>query len=278
MGEVYHARDTRLNRDVAVKVLPASFAADDERLRRFAREAQAASALNHPNILAVFDVGTARWRPLPRVGAARGRIAPRAARRPRDCRPPRRSTSPGRSRRASRPRMRRGSPTATSSPRTCSSRPTDASRSSTSGSPYRRRSRRTPTRRKCNRSRPQASSWAPSATCRLSKFAARRRIPAPTSSPSVRSSTRCSAASARSAVRRPWRRCTPSSRRIRPSCPRPRCSRFPRSVESSAAVSRRIPRSAFSRRGILVWPSNGLRRGQDPGPRRSRRRRQRPPG
>jgi serine/threonine protein kinase len=58
MGEVYRARDTRLNRDVAVKVLPASFAADDERLRRFAREAQAASALNHPNILSVFDIGT----------------------------------------------------------------------------------------------------------------------------------------------------------------------------------------------------------------------------
>jgi Tol biopolymer transport system component len=58
MGEVYRARDTRLNRDVAVKVLPASFATDDERLRRFAREAQAASALNHPNILAVFDIGT----------------------------------------------------------------------------------------------------------------------------------------------------------------------------------------------------------------------------
>jgi eukaryotic-like serine/threonine-protein kinase len=57
MGEVYRARDTRLNRDVAVKVLPASFAMDEERLRRFAREAQAASALNHPNILAVFDIG-----------------------------------------------------------------------------------------------------------------------------------------------------------------------------------------------------------------------------
>ena len=57
MGEVYRARDTRLNRDVAVKVLPASFATDEDRLRRFAREAQAASALNHPNILAVFDIG-----------------------------------------------------------------------------------------------------------------------------------------------------------------------------------------------------------------------------
>jgi eukaryotic-like serine/threonine-protein kinase len=58
MGEVYRARDTRLRRDVAVKVLPPFFAADKERLRRFEQEAQAAAALNHPNILAVFQMGT----------------------------------------------------------------------------------------------------------------------------------------------------------------------------------------------------------------------------
>ena len=58
MGEVYRAHDTRLQRDVAIKVLPASFAADTERLRRFEQEARAAAALNHPNILTVFDVGT----------------------------------------------------------------------------------------------------------------------------------------------------------------------------------------------------------------------------
>ncbi len=57
MGEVYRARDTRLGRDVAIKVLPAEFAADAERLRRFEQEARAAGRLNHPNILAVFDVG-----------------------------------------------------------------------------------------------------------------------------------------------------------------------------------------------------------------------------
>src|SRR5512141_3334662 len=57
MGEVYRARDARLNRDVAIKVLPASFATDPEWLRRFAAEAKAASALNHPNILTVFDIG-----------------------------------------------------------------------------------------------------------------------------------------------------------------------------------------------------------------------------
>jgi eukaryotic-like serine/threonine-protein kinase len=58
MGEVYRARDTRLNRDVAIKVLPASFAADADRLQRFAQESRAAAALNHPNILSIFDVGT----------------------------------------------------------------------------------------------------------------------------------------------------------------------------------------------------------------------------
>jgi TolB-like protein/Tfp pilus assembly protein PilF len=58
MGEVYRARDTRLGRDVAVKVLPAAVAAEPERLRRFEREARSTAALWHPNVLAVFDVGT----------------------------------------------------------------------------------------------------------------------------------------------------------------------------------------------------------------------------
>jgi serine/threonine protein kinase len=58
MGEVYRAHDTRLGRDVAIKVLPASFAADSERLRRFEQEARATGMLNHPNILALYDVGT----------------------------------------------------------------------------------------------------------------------------------------------------------------------------------------------------------------------------
>src|SRR6266567_3051617 len=57
MGEVYRARDEKLNRDVAIKVLPASLSQDQDRLRRFEQEAQAAGALNHPNILAVHDVG-----------------------------------------------------------------------------------------------------------------------------------------------------------------------------------------------------------------------------
>ncbi|HET6668709.1 MAG TPA: protein kinase [Pyrinomonadaceae bacterium] len=58
MGEVYRSRDQKLNRDVAIKVLPAQLSQDSERLQRFEQEAQAAGALNHPNILGVFDVGT----------------------------------------------------------------------------------------------------------------------------------------------------------------------------------------------------------------------------
>src|SRR5216683_6938286 len=58
MGEVYRARDARLGRDVAVKVLPASLSRDAERLKRFEQEARAASALNHTNILTIFDIGT----------------------------------------------------------------------------------------------------------------------------------------------------------------------------------------------------------------------------
>ena len=57
MGEVYRARDARLGRDVAVMVVPASFVADISRLHRFEQEARAVAALNHPNILAVFDIG-----------------------------------------------------------------------------------------------------------------------------------------------------------------------------------------------------------------------------
>ncbi len=57
MGEVYRAHDSRLDRAVAIKVLPASFSANADRLQRFAQEARAAAALNHPNILSIFDIG-----------------------------------------------------------------------------------------------------------------------------------------------------------------------------------------------------------------------------
>src|SRR5215470_10000579 len=57
MGEVYRARDSRLNREVAIKILPQNFAIDPDRRARFEREAQAIASLSHPNVLAIFDTG-----------------------------------------------------------------------------------------------------------------------------------------------------------------------------------------------------------------------------
>jgi hypothetical protein len=63
MGEVYHARDTKLGRDVAIKVLPSSLSENIDRLNRFEQEAQAAGALNHPNILSIYHIGTHQGAP-----------------------------------------------------------------------------------------------------------------------------------------------------------------------------------------------------------------------
>src|ERR1700681_2792976 len=65
MGEVYRAHDTKLGRDVAIKVLPESFACDSERMARFEREAQLLASLNHPNIATIYGLeegyGVAPW-------------------------------------------------------------------------------------------------------------------------------------------------------------------------------------------------------------------------
>ena len=75
MGEVFRARDTRLNRDVAVKALPKDFVADADRLRRFEQEAKTLAALYHPNVLTVFDAGVHEGAPYlvsDECGAERG--------------------------------------------------------------------------------------------------------------------------------------------------------------------------------------------------------------
>ncbi len=89
MGEVYRAKDPRLGREVAIKVLPASFSADADRLRRFEQEAKAAGVLNHPNITAVYDIGSHDGAPYVvqellegetlRAELAAGRFSPRKA-------------------------------------------------------------------------------------------------------------------------------------------------------------------------------------------------------
>jgi len=80
MGEVYCARDAKLGRDVAIKVLPDALVADPVSRARLKREAQAVAALSHPNILGIFDFGVARYS-VCRPGTARRQDAVRAAER-----------------------------------------------------------------------------------------------------------------------------------------------------------------------------------------------------
>ena len=118
MGEVFRARDLDLQRDVAIKFLPARYAADADRLARFAQEARAASALNHPNIVTIHEIGQAFGQPY--IVMELGR-RPHAARRDRPWRGSSRSGRsiwPRRWPRASPRRTPRASSTAISSPRT----------------------------------------------------------------------------------------------------------------------------------------------------------------
>jgi serine/threonine protein kinase len=73
MGEVYRVRDTKLNRDVAIKVLPDLFSRDPDRLARFTREAQVLASLNHPHIAIIHGLDESRWKDAAAAGHARRR-------------------------------------------------------------------------------------------------------------------------------------------------------------------------------------------------------------
>ena len=210
MGEVYRAKDTRLWRDVAVKVLPPSFADDPDRLRRFEQEARAAGMLNHPNILAVYDIGTPRRRSLRRLRAARRRDAARADRRDaaaaaqgdrlRDSRSHAALRRARQGHRPSRPQAREHLHHTRRPREDPRLRPGQAG-----ASRWLPPKPRSSPGHAVTEPRPAWSS-APRPTCRRSRSARIRSISAPTSSPSASSSTRCSPGSRRS-------RPTPRSRR-----------------------------------------------------------------
>jgi len=73
MGEVWRARDERLGRDVAIKVLPAELASNPERVQRYEKEARATGSLNHPNILSIYDIGIYEGSPTWSRSSSRGR-------------------------------------------------------------------------------------------------------------------------------------------------------------------------------------------------------------
>ena len=123
MGQVYRARDTKLNRDVALKVLPDSVADDSDRLARFTREAQTLASLNHPNIAHIHGLEESGGVTRPRDGTRRGRGSVATHRARPDSASTKRCRSPGRSRKLSKRRTSRGSSTAISKPANIKVRP-----------------------------------------------------------------------------------------------------------------------------------------------------------
>ena len=109
MGEVYRATDTKLKREVAIKILPTAVAADPDRLARFQREAQVLASLNHPNIAAIYGLEEAAASRALVMELVEGDDLSRAHRARRRSRSTRRCRSPGRSPTRSRRRTSRGS-------------------------------------------------------------------------------------------------------------------------------------------------------------------------
>ena len=137
MGEVYRARDTRLDRTVALKILPAAFSVDPDRLHRFQHEAKILSTLNHPNVLAIYDVGEQNGVHFLVSEFLEGQSL-RELYLPGRFRAASSSSTASTLRKDSPPLTRKASSTAISSPTTSSSRVMIASKCSTSASPNRR--------------------------------------------------------------------------------------------------------------------------------------------
>ena len=259
MGEVYRARDTKLAREVAIKVLPSELSGDLHRLERFEKEARTASALNHPNIVTIYEVGrldatsfiamelvagkTLRELmipgalPLKRLLAVAAQAADGLAK----------AHAAGIVHRDLKPEnlmVTRDGFVKILDFGLAKLIPGGFESSERTNLPTMTRG---PRRAPCS---------APSATCRRSRRAATRWTFGPISSRSARSSTRWPRASARSIARRRCRRCRPSSRTSRSRWPRPRRRLRRTSYGSSSVAWPRTPTSATARprTSLGIWP------------------------